>query len=154
MSAISTFLGLDGPLHDLRCATVLLETMHECAMAPSTVLPSFGEGYMTYSLSDEQRDGLSYAITLVGDQARDLGERFQEALTSVRASEANPDRPPKRDLLEIEDPLRTALGLAKALRAMAENPVGDLDAQPVYILGRDIEAALEVIERRWKALVE
>lgn len=67
------FEDLEGPLEDLRCATIVLESVHQDAAKPAGaewVRPL--KGMVAFILTDDQRDGLAYAVTHVGDLARKL----------------------------------------------------------------------------------
>lgn len=154
---------MEGPIEDLRRATIVLETMHGDSMEPTTLVkvPSTHRAYL---LTDDQEAGFAYSVSHVSDLARKLVEDYDAKISGARAArEMREQVTPQIEetptesvgLLELEGPLRTAIGLAKALRLMAANPVGhDVEAEPVFVLGRDIEAALKTLEERWTGLVQ
>jgi len=161
------FREMEGPVEDLRRATIVMETVHSDAMVPCKLIKVPNPTYRGFLLTDDQEAGLAYAVTHVGDLARDLVKTWEAFVTDARreqeeqearetfSSELRETPVEGADLLDLEEPLRTAIGMAKALRLMAVNPISDgIDAEPVFVLGRDLEAALTTLESQWTALVE
>ena len=154
------FRDLEGPVEDMRRATIILETVHSQAMTPAKVLKVPDPNYRAYLLTDDQEAGLAYAVTHVGDLARKLVQDWDAAADDARtARQARSATPPPQpmddiDIMDLEAPLRKAQGLAKAFRLMSVNPITDgIDPEPVYVLGSEIEATLREMEKTWEALI-
>lgn len=157
------FAELEVPLEELRRATIIAERLRDDALTPLSaeamaayrIRLQVPKRMKLFMLTDDQSESLDYIIQHVGDSARKIVERYDEKMQegySPIGAETSTDGP---DLLDLEDPLKTAIGFAKALQLMAVNPVGEgIDAEPVFVLGRDIEAALKTVEEMWTALVD
>ena len=79
------FRDLEGPVEDIRRATIVLETVHSDCMTPSKVLKVPDPSYRAYLLTDDQEAGLAYALTHVGDLARKLVQDWDAAVSAARA---------------------------------------------------------------------
>lgn len=172
------FTELETPLYDLRHASYVLELLNQHVLTPMSEesraeLQRYRDPDMRwYRLTVVEAEALDYSMTLIGDLARSVVAKYEadsseahDARTTRREAsnaskgfspELTKSQPESVDLFDLEEPLRTAMGHAAALRLMAINPVGEneVEAEPVFILARNIEASLKLVEERWTACIE